>query len=265
MQSDKGQVEALGDRLHCIDLMSHLPSSLRGGLRCFSFDRLGGVSPAPFDSLNVGEAVGDLHENVGKNRQIIKRFAQVRDILFIEQVHGVDILHVDAIQALLPGEIVSGSKADGIVSRVPGLGLMIKHADCQAVVMFDPVKRVVANIHCGWRGSVHGILSKAVCRLWDRYGSRPGDIWAGISPSLGPCCGEFRGWKNILPEWMHSFQVRPDHFDFWAISIQQLIEAGLDRNHIFCPRICTVCDSNYFSYRRDRITGRQATLIALSE
>ncbi len=250
--------------MHYLDLMCHLPPELKSRVRCYSFDRRGGVSPPPFDRLNTGDQVGDVKENVEANLRVIKRFTGVETIVFVRQVHGTSLVLADRLPLGAEGDIHIPPEADGILCGRPGPGLVIRHADCQAVVMFDPEKAVVANIHCGWKGSVKGIIPSAIRELASVYGTRPQDIWAGISPSLGPCCGEFRGWKNILPEWMHSFQVRPDHFDFWAISTEQLVDSGVPREQIFCAETCTKCNTNYFSYRRQRITGRLATLIALS-
>ncbi len=245
------------------DLLSHVPPELRRGVRCFSFSRWGGTSPKPFHELNVAVGVGDMRENVKANLRLIKEFCQVEEIFSPRQVHGTKFFHVRS-GPFDGGETRLNPEADGLFSDMTDIGLMIKHADCQAVVLFDPVRRAIANIHCGWKGSVRQILPKAVHELSTVYGSVPQDIWAGISPSLGPCCAEFKEWKSTLPPWMHPFQVRPDHFDFWAISRYQLMNAGLSDAKIFCVEVCTKCNHNYFSYRREGVTGRVGTLVALS-
>ena len=242
-----------------IDLFSRVPLHIKKGVIGLGFSRLGGVSPKPFDTLNVGKATGDKPENVLANLKLIQEKTRVSSLVGVTQVHGTDFFHVER------GDLRNGQEveADGIFSRFTGVGLLIKTADCQPVSMFDPVKKVVANIHCGWRGSVGGILKRAVEELKHQYGSCPEDIWVGIGPSLGPCCGEFKGWKTLLPEWMWDFRLRPNHFDFWSISISQLVGAGVPLNQINCVRVCTMCNHNYFSYRREGITGRLANVVAL--
>ena len=248
-----------------INLLRHVPPDLRRDVKSFSFSRWGGVSARPFDELNVGCGAGDRKENVRTNLGLIRKFSGLEKIISVHQVHGSKILHAAGGHFSPAEEPGSEPEADGIISQAPNTGLMIRHADCQAVVMFDPVQKVAANIHCGWRGSIEGILSKGVRELSNIYGSRPRDIWAGISPSLGPCCGEFRDWKAMLPEWIHLFQVRPGHFDFWAISKMQLTSAGIPEKQIYCAGICTACNRDYFSYRREGLTGRMGTVIALSD
>ncbi len=247
-----------------VDLLSHMPRELRQGLKCFSFSRWGGFSQGPYAQLNVGDEVGDRPEHVRANLDLIKGFMQVPLMAWANQVHGTSFFCADDLEELA-GQASSMPEADGIFTSRPGIGLLIKHADCQAVVMYDPVRKVAANVHCGWRGSVQNILQRAVKRFIQDYGSRPSDIWAGISPSLGPCCAEFKGWKKELPAWIEGFQAGPNHFDFWDVSRHQLLEAGIPREQISCAQVCTKCSMDHFSYRRDHITGRLATVVALYE
>ncbi|MDD2901943.1 MAG: polyphenol oxidase family protein, partial [Syntrophales bacterium] len=164
-----------------------------------------------------------------------------------EQVGADDLLEVDIL-----------------VTTVPGLGLLIKQADCQAVMLYDPVHRVAANVHCGWRGQVAGILQEAVTRLGENYGCRPQDLVAALGPSLGPCCAEFRHYREEVPPEFWPYQVKPTYFDLWTLSRDQLLAAGLQPEKIDIAGICTRCRGDeFFSYRRDRVTGRQGAVIAL--
>ncbi len=247
--------------IRALDLLSHVPLELRDGLKCLSFDRWGGVSRPPFHELNVGELTGDEIAKVAANMKTVRKVLGASRLVFVRQVHGTDFLHVkNGANNIAREKIV---EADGIFTAERDVGLMIKHADCQAVVMFDPERRVIANIHCGWRGSVGNILKKAVDEFVEVYGSRAHDIWVGISPSLGPCCAEFRQWEETLPAWLHGFRKGGDRFDFWKVSKKQLEEAGVPPGQIFCSGICTVCSKDHFSYRREKTTGRLATVITL--
>ena len=225
-------------------------------VEAFSFSRWGGLSSAPYDELNTGFNTGDTRENVRYNRQIIKERLGLKLLASVGQVHG------DRIRVV--GSLERDSEFDGfdgLLTRARGTGLLIQHADCQAVVLYDPVTGAVGNIHCGWRGSVKGILSRAVSLMGGVFGSRPGDIHAAVGPSIGPCCMEFRGWRDVLPASMHGFRVRGDHMDFWSVTAEQLRAAGLPSEQIEITGICTACSTDCFSYRREKDTGRLGTVI----
>ncbi|MDN3507073.1 MAG: peptidoglycan editing factor PgeF [Simkaniaceae bacterium] len=170
------------------------------------------------------------------------------------QVHGA---HVE----IAPFE----GECDGLITLEPGVSLLIRHADCQAAIFYDPVKKAIANVHCGWRGSVQNIYANTVQKLVE-LGCRPKDLLVCISPSLGPEKAEFINHKTELPESFLPFQVKENHFDFWQISKWQLKEAGVLEKNIEIARICTFCEEkDFFSYRRDKKTGRNGTVIALSK
>jgi polyphenol oxidase len=155
-------------------------------------------------------------------------------------------------------------EVDILVTTVPGLGLLIKQADCQAVMFYDPVNRVVANVHCGWRGQVLNILGETVQLLQSSFGTRPTDLYAAVGPSLGPCCAEFKNFRREFPPALWTYQVRPTYFDLWSLSRDQLAAAGLKPEHIEITGLCTRCGGNdFYSFRRDKVTGRQGAIIAL--
>ena len=97
----------------------------------------------------------------------------------------------------------------------------------------------------------------------ENYGSRPEDIRVAVSPSLGPCCSQFKDWNTLLPQEFHPFMPRENYVDFWAVTEKQLAQSGIRKENIYNPSICTVCSTDFFSYRRDGITGRCATVIML--
>ena len=143
------------------------------------------------------------------------------------------------------------------------LGLMIQQADCQAVFLFDPATKAVGIIHVGWRGSVADIIAETVFVMSRAFAVEPVDISAAVSPSLGPCCAEFINYHTELPAALHAYQVRPNYFDFWAISRDQLCAAGVRPENIQVAGICTCCNRDYFSYRRHKITGRFASVAGI--
>ena len=233
---------------------SALPTLVHG-----VFNRHGGVSLPPFDQLNVSYGVEDDARAVTANRQRIKESLAVDILVSGRQVHGEKVRVIDK----KPDSDREIAGCDAFITNVPGVGLLIQQADCQAVMLFDPRQQVVANIHCGWRGSVAGIIMTTIRIMTEEFGTDPAHLRAAISPALGPCCAEFINYRQELPEHFHAFQVKPHYFDFRAISRSQLQEAGIPPHHITAAAVCTVCDRDWFSYRRDRQTGRFCSVIGL--
>ncbi len=224
-----------------------------------TFSRDDGASEAPYHSRNVGLHVGDDEARVLRNRALIKEELGLARLVSAKQVHGDRIFNVD----WLPEADVEHPGYDALMTNIPEVGLMIQQADCQAVMLYDPEHGAVANIHSGWRGSVQNIIAKTVVAMTAVYGTRPVSLFAAISPSLGSCCGEFINYREELPLALHGYQTQPNHFDFWAISRDQLRDCGVRSEQIEIAGVCTVCDGDYFSYRRDRVTGRFASVIGM--
>jgi YfiH family protein len=224
------------------------------------FTRLGGVSSGPYASLNLSFAVGDEPESVGENRRRVVQALGLSELAGADQVHG---LRGSVIYAGNPAPAREIPEVDILITQKPGLGLLIKQADCQAVMLYDPEHRVVANVHCGWRGQVAGILEETVVRLGKTFNSQPHRLIAGIGPGLGPCCAEFRHFQQEIPRQFWQYQVRPNYFDLWQLSRDQLCAAGLRPEYIDLAGFCTKCRTEFYSYRRDGLTGRQGAVIAL--
>ncbi len=228
------------------------------------FTRQGGVSLAPFDCLNTGKRTGDDSQAVMENRRRILGALGAEKALYLNQVHGADIL-VLSRKDREKADLETAHTADGVVTNIPGVALVIQVADCQAVMLHDPAKRVIANVHSGWRGSIKNIIGQCVNIMVQDFGCRPKEIMAGISPSLGPCCAQFINYKEEIPEtlWKYKLPDR-DYFDFWALSRDQLLETGVLDSNIENMNICTRCSQDrFFSYRGQRITGRFACGLSL--
>lgn len=219
------------------------------------FDRHGGASAGPFASFNTSYAVGDMQSAVAGNRQKVKEILGIGSLVSCRQVHGDKIYCLER----RPEADREIDGYDALLTDLPDVGIMIQHADCQAVLLFDPVRRVIAAVHCGWRGSVQDILGKTVETMATKYGTRAGDVRAAISPSLGPCCSEFVHHHLELPPDFRPFMVQENYFDFWRISRAQLVASGLHPSSITVSGICTACSSDYFSYRRAKKTGDERT------
>ena len=180
----------------------------------------------------------------------------------MNQIHGTEIISLYERNLNNYDKI---READALITNIPGFALMVKHADCQAIILFDPVERVIANIHCGWRGNAEGIILKVVKRMESDFGCCASDIIAAIGPSLGPCCAEFISFKEIFPKEFRMFMQYDNYFNLWEISRMQLLKAGLSRDNIEIANICTKCNADlFYSYRAEKDTGRCATVVMLS-
>lgn len=231
-------------------LLSEFPHLVHG-----SFTRKGGISLPPFDSLNVGLSVGDDLSAVQHNRAAILKALQLSKMEILSQVHGKRIICVDE---------ESEREGDGLVTAKPGTCLVIQHADCQAVLFYDPIRQVIAAAHAGWKGNVQNIYGEMVELLRRRYGTCPADLLVYISPSLGPTAAEFKNYKQEFPEEFWEFNVGNAYFDLWEIAKMQLKKSGVLEHHIEIAKICTYQDRpRWFSYRRDKVCGRNATVIGL--
>ncbi|RTZ96248.1 MAG: peptidoglycan editing factor PgeF [Deltaproteobacteria bacterium] len=248
------EVKKDGILFHRFDHLGHCDRLCHG-----VFTRQGGVSAPPFDSLNVADGLGDAPAHVRENRQRILRATGGTDLMWMRQVHGTRV-HIAE-----KGAATGTPVADALITAIPGLLLVVQVADCQPVLLYDPRRHIAAGVHSGWKGSVANILGRTVAGMISEFGCRPADILAGIGPSLGPCCAEFRHYQTELPEAFRSYKGPRSHFDFWAISVDQLCRAGLQKDNIEVQKVCTRChDDRYFSYRAEKITGRFAAVIGLS-
>lgn len=215
---------------------------------------------------NISFEAGDNPQDVRLRRQrIFSGFADQGLSAWREcrQVHG-DAIIVDPDPSdplALPGNLV---EADGMMTETPGLGLMIKTADCQPVLFADAAGRHIMAIHAGWRGNRINFPASAVARFCGRYNLKPEEVYAVRGPSLGPSAAEFTNfeseWGEEFRQWLHGGKM-----DLWALTRRQLEEAGIPGSQIYGIDICAWlnCDS-WFSHRRDNRTGRQAAIIWIS-
>lgn len=220
--------------------------------------RCGGVSKAPFDSLNLGSRTSDDSRDVSRNHEIFRDFLCVAksDIAFMDQVHGDTVRFVDR------GGVSPGT--DGIVTVTPGIVLCVLTADCIPLLLFDPVTGASAAVHCGWRPLVSGIAERAIALMIADAGTSPETILAAAGPAAGSCCYEI---GDDVARFLHHDSVvhRNGRLfgDLKAELKRRLTAAGVLDEHIEIVTDCTVCDeSRYYSHRRDGDrSGRMAGFI----
>lgn len=222
------------------------------------FLKTGGVSTGAFTSLNVGDATGDSQEHVQENQEAVRAALKIPRLISAHQEHGNQIEHIVNLPVIPP------LTCDGLITAERGMGLMIKHADCQAALFYDPVHRAIAAVHAGWRGNVLNIYKTTIEQMQQQFHTQPKDLLVCISPSLGPEHAEFQNYRDEFPQSFWPFEVSPNYFDLWKIARMQLESCGVLKEHIEVAEICTYAHPNdLFSYRRDKVTGRNGTVIAL--
>jgi YfiH family protein len=230
------------------------------------FTRRFGYSTGVFQGLNVSFDLGDVGDHVRANRHLIAEAIEGEDLVFAEQVHGDNVIVVNSQNSgsEMGTERVVGI-GDALVTDTSGKFLIIQLADCQSILLYDPIRRVIANVHCGWRGSIKNILGRTVHVMNKCFRCNSTDIVAGIGPSLGPCCAEFVNYRKEIPEKFWRYKSADDRFDFWALSRDQLVGAGVRREKIETGSICTKCNTEaFFSYRAEGQTGRFASVIGIN-
>lgn len=180
----------------------------------------------------------------------------------LHQVHG-DMTVFDPEP--LDAGTAPACEGDGMATQRPGLALMIKTADCQPILLAHRSGRYVAALHVGWRGNRINYPMTGVRAFCAKYGLDPADVLAVRGPSLGPAAAEFVNFNAEWgPEFVAWFDARQHSMDLWRLTRDQLLRAGLLEKHLFSLDLCTFSlPACFFSYRRDKHSGRQASIIQI--
>ncbi len=239
--------------------------------------RAGGVSAAPFDTLNLGARWGDLPANVAENRSRLLRASGIGGPLYVaRQVHGAAVVRVRAGD---DPAAIARVEADALVTGDAGVAVGIFVADCIPALIVDPRTGAVAAAHAGWRGTVAGVLPAVVRALVAEFGARPEDLRVALGPAIGACCFEVgadvvRAVEGPLGDAAAAGVVIPSprgvagkwHVDLKAANRLLLERAGVRREAIDAGTDCTHHDrSRFFSYRRDGETGQLMGIVTRRE
>jgi polyphenol oxidase len=241
------------------------------GILNAAFTRRGGISSAPWMSLNLGSLVGDDPKHVVENRRrLFHSIDRPPDSLFdVWQVHGTHIICADTPRSLTAPH----QKADGILTDNPAVTLLMRFADCVPVLLYDPLHRAVGLVHAGWQGTVNKVAAAAIQAMQAAYDSRPEDVVAAIGPSIGP--DHYEVGPDVAGEVERAFgedasQLLPTDkgavgFDLWAANKLVLETAGV--RCIEVAGICTACHPiDWYSHRGEKgQTGRFGVVISLRE
>ena len=258
-----------------------MPFREADGLRFFQFESLtdpnldhailtrhGGVSPAPWNSLNYGRTVGDADSRVTQNiSRGLGATGRLREEAFdVWQVHSATVVRADG-----PNLAGGHLKADAIITNQPGVTLMMRFADCVPIMTYDPQNCAVGVAHAGWLGTARGIAAELVRSMRKEFGSKPDELLAGIGPSIGPdhypvgedVVAQFEEARGeSAGEHFHSINGA-NHLDLWSANEAQLRAAGV--NSIEVSEICTACNlQDWYSHRGENgATGRFGAHLAI--
>ena len=225
--------------------------------------REGGVSPAPFDSLNLGLSTDDEAGNVLENRRrLCAAVGLPQERMAVPgQVHGTMMAWADDAMAgrgaFTTADVIAGH--DALLTARAGLGLAISYADCVPVVIAAAGDNgpCFATVHAGWRGMMDGIVGRAAAALSER-----GRLaCAVVGPSIGPCC--FAVDAALRKRFAAHFpgSAGATTVDLWACAEAELLAAGVPAAGVTVTRVCTSSDARFFSHRRDHgATGRHLAL-----
>jgi YfiH family protein len=241
------------------------------GVEAWVTSRLGGVSESPYDSLNLGSHVGDRQGAVLANRALIRNClpAGVR-LQWLNQVHGTGVAMVTSDTGSLRRRT-----ADAACVCRPGDGAVVLTADCLPVFFASECGRFAAVAHAGWRGLLKGVLESTISSI----ACEPSKLLVWMGPAIGIC--HFEVGAEVRKAFIEKALLTPEGacmaeqafteiqgragkwmMDIYALAHQRLKQSGI--RHIYGGGQCTVCDSEHFySYRKDGVTGRMASLIYL--
>jgi YfiH family protein len=278
---EKGLKSFKHDGLHYFSFEG-LPQN--GAVRHAVFSRRGGVSAAPFDSLNMSLSVPDDRDRVYANRRkAYGLFGRDTDtVVHAHLVHGATVARVTQAHNGTWVEHV-----DGLITDQPGCVLSMNFADCTPIFLYDPRRQAIGLGHAGWRGTVAGLPGAMVRAMSTEFGSDPADLVAAVGPCIGPCCYEvgslvidavreaFAQPEELLPDVPKAGQRPHDrsngrrsvsgnrYFDMREANRRDLAKAGV--SSIEMSEYCTACRTDmFFSHRAEKgRTGRFGTVFAL--
>ena len=258
-----------------------MPLAQAGALRVFRFDtfpameithgvfsRRGGVSPSPWESLNVGGNLGDQPERVAENRR------RAFGALGLDPSEAYDVWQVHSAEIVVVREPRRGEallRADGMVTDRPGLTLSMRFADCVPILVYDPARRAVGMAHAGWLGTVRQAARQLVRTMVEAFGTQPQDLVAGLGPSIG--AHHYPVGPEVAAQIEASLGAAArDHLssvdgrtllDLWSANRWLLEGEGV--RQIEVAGLCTACDlENWFSHRGEKgRTGRLSALLSL--
>jgi len=233
---------------------------------CFS-TRIGGVSKAPYDSMNLAYHMGDERADVDENFKLISEAIGFdhQKIVMTDQIHENYHLIVD--------DLTKPVWVDGLMTEFPNFVLTSYYADCVPLLFLDPVEKIIANAHAGWRGTTMDMAGKTLREMNFEFGCQMEDILVGIGPSIGK--NYFEVGREVIDLFEEYMPLSTDYMvqkseDKWLVDLvgineARLLEMGIKTCNIEVSHVCTFENPDlFFSHRRDgSARGNMAAMIAL--
>lgn len=244
-------------------------------VNCVFTTRLGGVSTGKYSSMNMSLTGGDDRERVLENYRIICECAEIdpSHLVLSHQTHTNNVVCVTKEDIGRGITKASFTDVDGMITDIPEIALVTQYADCTPLIFFDPVKKVIATSHSGWRGTIKQIGKVTVEKMVEAYGCKPENIIAAIGPCIGSCCYEvddpvynaFCKIKYLDIDKIFTVLGGGKYMlDLVEANKQILINAGVKEDNVSLSDICTCC--NYEELHSHRATnGERGTLAAIIE
>ena len=245
------------------------PKQAWPGVQAFCTTRVGGVGIAPYDTFNLGLGAGDVPQTVLANRRLLSRFLPSQPV-WLKQVHGVRVVDADHVETFTP--VSEPPEADASVTICPDRVLAVLTADCLSVVLSDRDGSVLGAAHAGWKGLAAGVLEQTLTLMRHKQPLATG--WrAWIGPGIG--AASFQVGADVCEAFTTELAARPQLYfpdpavpERWRLDLAGLAQYRLEKmgvTQVELSQQCTVTNpKQFFSYRRDRQTGRMATLAWLS-
>jgi polyphenol oxidase len=247
------------------------------GVTALVTTRHGGVSIAPYDSLNLGDHVGDDHAAVSENRRRLAAALGVDRLTIADQQHGNRVVVVNGANGGrghggVADSVSAFPATDAMITNRPGVALTILVADCAPVVLFDPANRAIGVAHCGRAGTVRGMLPKTVEALAASFGSAPGDLLVGIGPAIGAASYEIGDAQaaEVIAAFGDASLLTPTRPGHCALDVVgalriQLRQAGVKDANVHDMAVDTrTATDEFFSDRAARPCGRFAAVAMLA-
>lgn len=245
-------------------------------LRHGFFTKQGGVSPAPYDSLNFRFNSEDTTENVLRNFHIAAQTvgSDIHHVARTCQMHTDTVAEVTRVDEFV--QMGEGSGVDALITNVPGVVLCGFYADCQLIMLYDHKHKAIGVVHAGWRGIAQEVTRKTIEKMTERYGSNPAEMIAVVGPSICRSCfvtdddvpEKMREvFGGMVQEYMYQ-EGEKWRVDLKNITYTMLLRAGILPYNIDISNICTCCGdkSLFWSHRRQgEARGAQAGMITLME
>jgi hypothetical protein len=226
--------------------------------------RQGGVSPPPYDSLNLSDKNGDREELVTQNKNLVAAAFgfDSRRLILLDQMQQDQILLLKGPVITLPSPL----EYDALITNFPNTYLGILTADCLPIFVVDRKRKVIAAVHAGRQGTALHITAKVLEKMKGDFGCSSKDLLIAMGSSIGPCCYEIDE-RAFHSEWKTFSVSKGDGkwmVDLAQINMAQMKDDGIQEEQISWINLCTRCHSNlFFSYRGERQTGRQLSFIGI--